>query len=233
MHPHIIPRKVADAVIARRGRLHAFDRIEPSRTAFVVIDMQNVFCAPGAPIEAPAARAIVPNVNRLAKAMRQAGGLVVWVQMTVSDEAEWPIFLGGIVSSSVARNIVAALRPGSEGHRLWPEMQVEPVDLIVQKNRFSAFLPQACPLAGMLSERGIDTAVVAGALTNVCCESSARDAMMMNFRTIMVADANAARSDEEHLATLITFVQVFGDVRSTDEVVGMLHSDESMSAAAE
>jgi ureidoacrylate peracid hydrolase len=195
--------------------------------------MQNVFCAPGAPIEVPAAREIVRNINRLAQATRRAGGLVVWVQMTVSGEKEWPIFLGSIVSPRVSRSIAMALRPGSEGHRLWHEMLPETDDIFVQKNRFSAFLPQACPLAAMLSERGIDTVLVAGTLTNVCCESSARDAMMMNFKTIMVADANATRSDEEHLATLITFAQVFGDVRSVDEVVEMLARDTSVSTAAE
>ena len=222
MHPHILPEKVVRAVIARRGRLHAFETIDPPRTALVVIDMQNVFCAPGAPIQVPVARQIVPNINRLAAAVRQAGSPVVWVQMTVSEQEEWPIFLDHIVSSSVSQDILEALRPDSEGHRLWPEMQVDPDDLIVRKNRFSAFLPSACPLAGILEERGVDTVIIVGALTNVCCESSARDAMMMDFRTIMVSDANATRSDEEHLATLITFAQAFGDVRSSDEVIALL-----------
>ncbi len=222
MHPHTLPETVVRAVIARRGRLHAFETIDPRRAALVVVDMQNVFCAPGAPIEVPVARQVVPNINRLAAAMRQAGGLVVWVQITVSEQEEWPIFLDHIVSSSVSQDILEALRPDSEDHRLWPEMQVDPDDLIVRKNRFSAFLPSACPLAGILEERGVDTVIIVGALTNVCCESSARDAMMMDFRTIMVSDANATRSDEEHLATLITFVQAFGDVRSSDEVIALL-----------
>jgi ureidoacrylate peracid hydrolase len=59
-------------------------------------------------------------------------------------------------------------------------------------------------------------------MTNVCCEASARDAMMDGFKTVMVSDANAARSDAEHVAALATIVQFFGDVRSTDEVVEIL-----------
>jgi ureidoacrylate peracid hydrolase len=56
----------------------------------------------------------------------------------------------------------------------------------------------------------------------VCCEASARDAMMGDFKTVMVSDANAARSDAEHLAALVTLVQFFADVRSTNDVLAML-----------
>jgi len=59
-------------------------------------------------------------------------------------------------------------------------------------------------------------------MTNVCCEASARDAMMAGFKTVMVADANAARSDAEHVAALATLAQFFADVRSSDEVLEML-----------
>jgi ureidoacrylate peracid hydrolase len=69
---------------------------------------------------------------------------------------------------------------------------------------------------------GVDTVLITGTLTNVCCEASARDAMMAGFKTVMVSDANAARSDAEHLAALVTLAQFFADVRSTDEVLGML-----------
>ena len=71
---------------------------------------------------------------------------------------------------------------------------------------------------------GVDTAIIVGTLTNVCCESSARDAAMQDFKTFMVSDGNAARTDEEHMATLINFIQTFGDVRSTDEMIAMLQA---------
>ena len=124
-------------------------------------------------------------------------------------------------------------RFGGEGHKLWPELVTEANDLFVAKNRFSAFLPSACDLPGQLRERGIDTVLIVGTLTNVCSESSARDAAMQDFKTIMVSDGNATRSDEDHLATLRTFIAVFGDVRSTDETIAMLRagSPKMMSAA--
>jgi nicotinamidase-related amidase len=76
----------------------------------------------------------------------------------------------------------------------------------------------------MLKSRGIDTVLIGGTLTNVCSEASARDAAMQDFKTTIVSDANAARSDGEHLATLITFIQSFGDVRRTDELIALLNA---------
>jgi len=222
MHPTALPQEIVERVRARRGRLHPFDRLSPKRTALAVIDMQNAFCAPGAAIEVPVARRIVSNINRLAAAVRSSGGLVVWVQMTIKDEADWPVFLSALVDAGNSARILAELRPGSEGHRLWPECEAKPVDLVVPKNRFSAFLPSACVLGGTLKSRGIESVLIAGTLTNVCSESSARDAAMQDFKVTLVSDANAARSDAEHLASLVTFIQSFGDVRTTDEIIDML-----------
>ncbi|HKX06613.1 MAG TPA: isochorismatase family cysteine hydrolase [Stellaceae bacterium] len=222
MHPAALPPDIIDRVRARRGRLHPFDRLSPTRTALAVIDMQNAFCAPGAAIEVPVARSIVPNINRLAAAVRASGGMVVWVQMTIKGEADWPVFLSALVDAGNSTRILAELKPGSEGHKLWPECEALPADLVVAKNRFSAFLPSACDLCATLRARGIESVLIAGTLTNVCSESSARDAAMQDFKTTLVSDANAARSDDEHLATLITFIQSFGDVRTTDELVGFL-----------
>ena len=83
-------------------------------------------------------------------------------------------------------------------------------------------MPGASDLPEQLSTRGIDTVIVTGTVTEICCESSARDAMMQNLKTIMVSDANASRSDEEHLATLRVFIQHFGDVCTSDEVIQLL-----------
>jgi nicotinamidase-related amidase len=71
----------------------------------------------------------------------------------------------------------------------------------------------------MLRARRIRNLVVTGTATNMCCESTARDAMMLDYRVIMVPDANAARYDEDHLAGLTSFYQSFGDLRDTDDVL--------------
>jgi ureidoacrylate peracid hydrolase len=224
MHPTQFPAHVIDRIVERRGRLHGFESIDTARTALVIVDMQNVFCAPGAPVEVPQARDIVPNINRLARATREAGGLVVWVQMTMKSREEWALVLDNLLSAETGERVLAAIKPGSEGHALWPQMQPAPEDLHVTKNRFSAFLPSSSDIAEQLRSRGIDTVIITGTLTNVCCESSGRDAAMMDFKAIMVSDANAALTDEAHLTTLTNFIQTFGDVRSTEEMIGLLQA---------
>jgi ureidoacrylate peracid hydrolase len=114
------------------------------------------------------------------------------------------------------------LLEGSPGHALWPDLEVAPEDLRVTKNRYSAFFPGACELPELLRRRSVDAVLIAGTMTNVCCEASARDAMMDGFKVVVVSDANAARSDAEHLASLATIVQFFGDVRDTDDTLRLL-----------
>src|SRR4051812_10608769 len=104
-------------------------------------------------------------------------------------------------------------------------------DEIVRKYRFSAFLPGTCELPYRLRARGFDTVLITGTVTNVCCESSARDAMMTNFKTIMVSDANAAMTMEEHNASLAAFYAIFGDVMDADFVIQRLTRNEPTSAA--
>ena len=74
--------------------------------------------------------------------------------------------------------------------------------------------------------------LIVGTVTNVCCESSARDAMMLNFKTIMVSDGNSAHSDAEHAATLAAFYAVFGDVMDTDMTIACLRKNAARVVAA-
>jgi len=224
MHPSELPDDITERMRVRRGRLHLFERLDVSRTALVVIDMQNAFLRPGAPSETPMARAIVPQINRLAQAVRVGGGVVAFAQGSFqpSGPEAWPLFFEHMVNPAFSAAILQALTPGHPDHELWPELDVQPSDVRVRKKRYSAFFPGACSLPEQLRERGVDTVIITGTLTNVCCEASARDAMMGDFKTVMVSDANAARSDAEHLAALVTLVQFFADVRSTNEVLAML-----------
>ena len=81
-------------------------------------------------------------------------------------------------------------------------------------------------------QRGLDTVLVTGTVTNVCCESTARDAMMLNFKTVMVTDANAAATDADHNASLIAFYLTFGDIMSTEMLIGCLERNARKSLAA-
>lgn len=200
----------------RRGRRHAFERIEPRRTALVVVDMVPFFVE-----EMEFCRGIVPNIGWLASSLRDAGGTVAWVlpgpsTTTMLDEE----FLGPEVAETYRKS-------GGKGplrERLWHEFEVSEDDIFVEKSAASAFFPGRSPLPAALEARGIDTVLITGTVTNVCCESSARDARTLGYRVLMVADANAARRDEDHNASLYTVYRSFGDVRATKDVIGLIES---------
>lgn len=180
--------------------------------------------APGQQAEIPVARAIVPNVNRLASALRRNGGLVVWIRTLFTEETltSWSHFHDVLNTPERQARRSAALSDGAFGAALWPELEVEKEDAIVAKTRYSAFIHGASGLEPLLRQRGIDAVWVAGTMTNTCCESTARDAMMLNFRTTMVSDANATLSDAEHNGALVNFYLNFGDVAATDALVERL-----------
>jgi ureidoacrylate peracid hydrolase len=234
MHKLSIPRSVIDRVVARRGREHVHEDLEAAKTALVVVDMQNAFMLPGvAHALCPMAEKIVPNINRLAEAVRTTGGTVVWIKTTFKEDAlkNWSTYFEMVTPQQGAKR-VEALTADSKGHELWPTLDVRPDDLIVEKNRFSAFIQGSSNLAEVLRGRGLDTILVTGTVTNVCCESTARDAMMLNFKTIMVTDGNAAANDDEHNASLVAFYLTFGDIMSTDMLVACLERSARKNLAA-
>lgn len=206
---------------ARHGCDHPYAALDPRKTALVVIDMQNAFMvsAGAASFIAPSLE-IVPAVNRLAAALRGAGGRVVWVQNTYLPETVdgWSHWFEMNTPTVNATSLAAQAR-GSFGHALHESMDARDGDLRIEKHRFSAFMPEGSDLAARLRALGCDTVVIAGVATNVCCESSARDAAQMNFRTIMVSDATATSDRGAHIAALATFYSIFGDVMTTDEVI--------------
>ncbi|MEV0666398.1 isochorismatase family protein [Actinomadura luteofluorescens] len=206
---------------SRRGRRFAFTRLVPARTALVVIDMVPFFVSGN-----PYCRGIVPNIARLADALRAAGGTVAWVLPAVGERTAVADEFFGPEAAEMYRTSGGG---GPMAERLWRDFTVHADDLLVEKSAASAFFPGRCPLPDLVERRGIDTVLITGTVTNVCCESSARDASTLGFRVIMVADANAARRDQEHNATLHTIYRTFGDVRPTSEVVDMI---ESMSQPA-
>jgi ureidoacrylate peracid hydrolase len=224
MHKLAVPQSVIDRVVARRGKEHIYEDLDPAKTALVVVDLQNAFMMPGvAHSECKMAPKIVPNVNRLAQAVRATGGKVVWIQTAFTEESleSWSVLHGMALPARTEKRIEALSR-GSKGYELWAELEVKPEDLIVEKLRFSAFIQGSSNLAEVLRAHGLDTVLITGTVTSVCCESTARDAMMLNFKTIMVTDGNAASTDEDHNGALIGFYLTFGDIMSTDMLISRL-----------
>ena len=185
--------------------------------------MQNYFVADGMPACAPEARTIVSNINRLAQATRRAGGKVFWIQTEAlsADPQDWANRKEATSASGWA-NRQSLLSKCGDGFPIYSTCAVLPEDEIAIKYRYSAFIPYPSELDGMLRDLGIDTLLVTGVATSTCCESTARDAAMWGYRTVMVADGNADQTDELHNHTLGKFLVTFGDVQSTDELVAKL-----------
>ncbi|MEX0407351.1 cysteine hydrolase [Aquibium sp. LZ166] len=221
----MISQHIIDRVVARRGRLHIFDSINPARTAMVVVDMQKTFCEPGAPAEVPASRGIIAPINRLAAGLRAAGGTVIWcthANVGVGTTSDWRNFFDHFVSDDLRSRTIESLSPGGSGQAIWEELDVRDGDVKLFKNRYSALVPGSSQLERVLRSLGLDTLLICGTKTNVCCESTARDAMMMDFKVIMVADGTAALSEREHQASLENIIQQFGDVMTADEILERL-----------
>jgi ureidoacrylate peracid hydrolase len=234
MHAVHIPQHVIDSVVERRGTPHPHADLDPRTTALVVVDLQNGFMMEGVAFSlCHTAVEIVPHVNRLAQTVRRTGGRVFWVQNTHDDGclASWS-HLHEMTLPEKDQQRREAMREGSQGHQLWAELDVQPEDERVLKTRYSAFIQGSSDLPERLRTQGYDTVIIVGTVTNVCCESSARDAMMLNFRTIMVSDANAAHTDEAHNATLVSFYQTFGDVMTTDFLIACLERNADNTTAA-
>lgn len=206
--------------LSRRGRLHAFEALEPATTALVVVDVVPFFSQ-----QNPYCRGVLPAINRLAGALRAAGGLVAWV--LPSSDSLFPDLARGLHGAVGAETYRTSGGEGPLPDRLCPELEHRPGDIFVEKTAASAFFPGRCPLPDLLAERGVRTVIVAGTVTNVCCESTARDASTLGYRTILAAGAMAARTDADHNATLNTFYRSFGDVRPTGEILGLIAAGQA------
>lgn len=214
--PSLIPGYVFDRVMKKRGRTRVFDRFDPRESALVVIDMQEFYVK-----DVPAALEIIPTINRLAQAFRQRGGRVAWVSMVAGENGRslWPLYHDYFFTKENGARHRDNLTKGHPGQKLRSDLDVQPGDIFADKQRFSAFIPKYSELPDKLEAAGIRNVAIAGVVTNFCCETSARDAMMLDYHVAMVSDANAARFEEDHVIGFSTVFQSFGDVLTADELL--------------
>jgi nicotinamidase-related amidase len=210
VHPSgVIPQGLVDKVVARRGgRLHMHPTLDGPRTAFVVVDLDEDSCR-----RAEEGLTLYGPVNAVAAAVRAAGGVVAFVTTAIpSPEA---------LAESLGAELAASYFAGSTT-RLAADLDVRPEDLRAVKARSSAFFPGNCDLPDRLRDRDIEHVLIGGLATNICCESSARDACELGYRVTMVSDALIGNAWGLHEASLSTFFRIFGDVRPSHEVIELL-----------
>ena len=120
MHKVTIRQEIIDRVLARRGRHHLFDSLDPQRTALLVIDMQNMFCEKGAPAEVVASRGICDNITRLCTEIRALGGLVIWITSATSfanGRSDWEMFLSNFITQDIQNDRQEYLSPAGTGRK--------------------------------------------------------------------------------------------------------------------
>jgi nicotinamidase-related amidase len=201
--------------------------IDPSRTAVIDVDMQRCFVE-DTPLAAPEGRAVLERVNTLVRACRDAGALVVhtrgWMRPDGAD-------VGPVMAELVPPFIVELYTAGTASAELHPALDVDPSDLVLDKPRYGAF--HATELELVLRGRGIDTVIVTGIATNVCCETTAREAAVRDFHVLFVGDATATRdmagvdAATLHAATCATLSMVFARIVDTADVVQAVSAREA------
>ena len=233
-HPFQMPKRHIDSIVARQGREHTCETFETRKTALVVVDMQNYFMDESQQAGCPIAQTVVDNVNRLAETVRKTDGIVIWIQNLAPEDTavSWKSAHERYTKESAEIRVESMTR-GAWPFELWPTLDVRDDDHRVVKRRYSAFIQGSSDIELILKDNGVETILVCGVATNVCCESTARDAMMLNYRTLMVSDGCATSTDEEHANSLQAFYLNFGDVQATDEVIARLEASAKRNAPAD
>lgn len=232
MHKVTIPQHIVDRVRGVRGGDHIYTSLDMAKVAHVCVDMQVGFVAEGAPIEVPMTRQIAGTINTISAAVRQAGGLNVFTRYTYDpgEKLSWDHWFQTLGATQL--DAQAKMARGMPDWEMDPSMEIAADDMIVDKTRFSALIPETCDMDSQLKALGIDTLIITGTLTNCCCESTARDALQMGYKVIFMSDANATLSDEEHLGTLLSMYTIFADVMDTPYLLDLIDRSSATRAAA-
>src|ERR1700712_2159683 len=211
------------------------NQINPARTAIIVVDMQNDFVAAGAPMETPAARAIVPKLAETLKTCRGAGVKVIYTaHVHRRDGSDMGLF--DDMHPPIASR--AALVDGTPGVDIYPDLAPAAGEHVIKKHRYSGFF--GTDLDIILREWGVDTVIVSGTTTENCCHATARDAMFRNYRVVFLSDATATYdypdrgfgsmpNAEVHHATLVILAASTAHVMSVADLGSRLATAQGLS----
>jgi nicotinamidase-related amidase len=194
-----------------------FDLV-PQRTALVNIDLQECFVR-DSPVCAPDGPVVLAQINRLAEACRDAGITVIHTRLTSRPDGSGLGVLGE--TSPPAR--AGIFNDGTPSAQLDGALVVREGDIILDKPRFGAFF--GTDLEQILRARGIDSLIIGGVATNVCCETTAREAMQRDFHVFFLSDGTATAdmgempAAELQRASLATLGFLFAQVLTVQEMI--------------
>ena len=184
--------------------------------ALIVVDMQNGFVAPGATYETPGARSMMDQLRAIIERCRSLGMPIIWTQSDHSAPAS-----GIMLKKFPTIREDRYLWKGQESFELYPDMlQPMPGEHRVVKHKFDAFFET--DLDAILRNQRVETVIIVGTATNVCCESTARSAFFRDYQVAFPSDANASFDQGMHEAALKTIDMFFGRVMTTAELLDEL-----------
>jgi ureidoacrylate peracid hydrolase len=202
--------------------------LDPRCTALVNVDMQRCFVE-GSPLASPDGPALVARVNELARGCREAGALVVhtrgWLRPDGSNLGRVPELVPPFITDLYTAGAPTALFPD--------ELEVAPGDVVLDKPRYGAF--HGTDLDLVLGSAGVDTVVISGIATNICCDTTAREASQRDYRVVFLSDGTATKemngvpAAELQRATLASLSMVFVRIATVDEVITAMRSRQHAS----
>jgi ureidoacrylate peracid hydrolase len=199
------------------------EHFEPSRTALIVVDMENDFVADGAPMETPAGREMIPRLRQAIEHARAVGIRVIYTTHTHRGDG---------CDLGRHRDLWAPIATGvacvddTPGIEIYSEIAPAEDEIVIRKRRYSAFFGSDLDI--VLRGWGVDTVVITGVTTENCCHATARDAFFRDYRVAFLSDATATfdyadlgqgamPAAEVHRATLIILAASTAHVMSTEE----------------
>jgi nicotinamidase-related amidase len=214
MTPYVTAEAISQRAEAWLDRVAPFNksdlRLQPDKSALLVIDMQRFFLDPSSPTFTCGGPAILPNLKALASRFRAAHRPVIF-----SRHVHHP---DGIDAGIMGWWWKGMCKEGTPESEIVPELQPLPGEKVVLKRRYSAFL--GTELEMVLRCLKIEDLVISGVMTNLCCETTARDACMRDFRVFFLADGTGSISEEMHVASLMGLALGFASITTCDRVMG-------------
>jgi nicotinamidase-related amidase len=202
------------------GEIRADFRLDPRRTAFINVDLQNCFVE-GTLLAPRNARGLLRRLNAFAARCRSRGVLVVHTAHVLRE---------GLANAGVMPEYIPQVRngmitKGSYWAALHRDLVVDGRDIVLEKPRFGAF--QGTDLEAILRTRGVESVIVGGIATNICCETTAREAQARDFKMFFLSDGTATagspdRPAEDHQAATCASLKLFGEVLTLDAMATKL-----------
>lgn len=221
MEPYVTAENIESKAAAWLEQIRPFNQHEmqlnSSASALLVVDMQRFFLEEASPIFTCGGVAVLPTVKRTVEAFRQADRPVIFTQ-----HVHHP---GNLDIGILDWWWPAKCLEGSPESEVHPDLTPRPTEKVVTKHRYSAFYNT--DLETVLRCLKVEDVVISGLMTNLCCESTARDAYFRDYRVHFLADGTGSVSEEMHLASLLNLAFGFAYVTTSDAISAQLTGGSS------